>query len=281
MPHPCLTAADAESQLERADHRSHDSAPLTLPTERTATERLLTPLDELAETSRCLYRRDLGAFTSGARECSLPAFLYLGPKTDRAPIRLGLFATLHGDDLEGALGLLQVVNELQRRPVLATGYTLYLYPVVNPTGLEDFTRLSRSGKDLSREFWRGSAEPEVRLLERELKRRAFHGIVRLHSERAASSFYGQAGGAPYAGALLVEALRAAATFLPVRRSEHPALNSLAGGLRPSTEDGSGPFELALHAPRQAPLHLQLEAFTAALLAVLAAFRPQMELEYEL
>jgi protein MpaA len=246
-----------------------------------ATERLLTPLDELAEKSRHLHRRDLGTFRSGAQEYGIPAFLHLGPKTDRAPIRLGLFAVLHGDELEGALGLLELVNELQSQPSLATGYTLHLYPVVNPTGLEDFTRLSRNGKDLSREFWIGSGEPEVRLLEHELTRRAFHGIVRLHSQRETASFSGQAGGAPFAGALLAEALRSAAAFLPVRRGEHSVVHSMAGGLRPCTNSGSEPFELALHSPRSASLQLQMAAFSAAMLAILAAFRQQLHQENEL
>lgn len=281
MSHHCLAAAVAESQPEPADHRSQPSAPPTPTLRRSGANRLLTPFNALAESSRSLYRRDLGTFTSGGSEYALPAFLHLGPKTDRAPLRVALLAALHGDELEGTLGLLQFVNQLQRRPEAATGFTLYFYPVVNPTGLEDFTRLSRNGKDLNREFWRGSGEPEVRLLERELKRRAFHGIVRLHSQRDTTSFHGQAGGAPYAGTLLASALRAASAFLPVRYGEHPVLNSVAGELRPRTEGGSEPFELALCSPRLAAQHLQLEAFNAALLALLAAVRQQMTLEYEL
>jgi len=60
------------------------------------------------------------------------------------------------------------VRALDDSAVRGRGYELHVYPLVNPTGYEDGTRHSRSGKDLNREFWRGSNEPEVALLEKEI-----------------------------------------------------------------------------------------------------------------
>ena len=64
--------------------------------------------------------------------------------------------------------IVQFIKLLEAKPELAAGYYLSLYPVCNPTGFEDGTRFSRSGKDLNREFWKNSDQPEVRLLQAEL-----------------------------------------------------------------------------------------------------------------
>src|SRR6185369_7018446 len=104
-------------------------------------------------------------FESHGREYNLPRYVFLGPKGGGDTIRIGIFATIHGDEPEGTLGLIRFLQELTKNPGLAQGYVLFLYPLCNPTGFEDNTRHSRSGKDLNREFWQNSPEPEVRYLE--------------------------------------------------------------------------------------------------------------------
>lgn len=57
-----------------------------------------------------------------------------------------------------------LVLALDGLPMMARQYLIHVYPLCNPTGYEDGTRHSRAGKDLNREFWKGSTEPEVQLL---------------------------------------------------------------------------------------------------------------------
>src|SRR2546425_12057972 len=121
-----------------------------------AVERLLSPLDFAAETSPHALSKSFGQFRSAGRTYSLPRYVYLGPKGGGDTIRIGVFATIHGDEPEGALALTRFVTLLEQNRSLAQGYALYLYPVCNPTGFEDNTRHSRSGKDLNREFCRDS-----------------------------------------------------------------------------------------------------------------------------
>jgi hypothetical protein len=43
---------------------------------------------------------------------------------------------------------------------------------------------------LNREFWRNSSEPEVRLLEQELRNGHFHGLIQLHADDTSDGIYG-------------------------------------------------------------------------------------------
>jgi len=128
--------------------------------------------------------------------------------------RIGLFALVHGDEPSGAFALLKLLDTLAGRPALAAGYELVCYPVCNPTGFEDDTRHNRSGFDLNREFWRGSRQPEVLILERELATQGFDGIVALHADDASDGLYGYAHGRVLNENLLVPALRASERVLP-------------------------------------------------------------------
>ena len=125
---------------------------------------LLAPLDRIAEHSPSLVANHEARFAVGGQTYELPRYLFVGPRGGDTPIRVGLFAAIHGDEPEGTHALVQFLKLLEARPELAAGYYLSFYPVCNPTGFEDGTRSSRRGKDLNREFWRGSVEPEVRLL---------------------------------------------------------------------------------------------------------------------
>ena len=80
--------------------------------ERRAVDRLLTALDQIAENSPRIISRSLGQFESAGRNYSLPRYVYLGPKSGGDVILIGIFATIHGDEPEGALALTRFVTEL-------------------------------------------------------------------------------------------------------------------------------------------------------------------------
>src|SRR5271168_383892 len=150
--------------------------------ERRSIAELLAPLEKIAANSANLVANHDARFDVNGVNYDLPRYLFVGPRGGDTPIRIGIFATIHGDEPEGAHALIQFIKLLESKPELAAGYYLSFYPVCNPTGYEDGTRFSRKGMDLNRAFWKNSGEPEVRLLQAELLSRSFQGIIALHTD---------------------------------------------------------------------------------------------------
>jgi hypothetical protein len=243
---------------------------------------LLAPLDRLAAGSCHLIANHGANFENGGETYELPRYLFVGPRAGDEPLRIGVFAAIHGDEPEGAHALVQFLELLEGQPEWVAGYRLFAYPVCNPTGFEDGTRHSRAGKDLNREFWRGSAEPEVRLLQSELVAHAFHGIISLHTDKDADGFYGVAQGATLAKHLLEPALAAASeAFLP--RNSQPFVGGFQaregvvtdwfkGTLGAPPKVRPRPFEITLAAPAAQPTYLKQLALVTALHTILAEYR---------
>lgn len=248
-------------------------------------ERVLSYLDSVTESSRHLLSRAVKKFESGGEEYGIPRFIWSGPAGGGDTFRLGLFATLNGDEPEGAFALTRFISALEKAPELARGCALSVYPLCNPTGFEDNTRVSRAGHALNRLFWTESDAPEVGFLESEIWMQSFHGIINLRSDADSPGIYGFASGAVIAHALLNPALQAAETFLPRNRQREiegiPArrgmvyadiYNACRGALRAVPGLENPPFEITLATPRAASVQLQVEALNAALLAIIAEFR---------
>ncbi len=242
---------------------------------------LLAPVERLAAASQHLIANHGAQFISGKESYALPRYLFLGPGGGDEAIRIGLFAGIHGDEPEGVHALVQFLALLERNPELATGYCLFVYPVCNPTGFEDRTRHARGGKDLNREFWNGSAEPEVMLLQSELQAHAFHGVISLHTDDTSHGFYGFAHGATLTKHLIEPALQAAEQFLPrngnasidgfrarkgIIRDRYPGILSAPPKVRPR------PFEIVLETPKDPPAYLKEAALVAALRMILTRYR---------
>jgi murein peptide amidase A len=259
-----------------------NSAPSVKPLpERRAVNRLLASLDQFAEQSPHFLSKSLGQFESAGQPYTVPRYVYLGPKGGGETIRIGIFATIHGDEPEGALALTRFVGELEKNREIAKGFAVFLYPVCNPTGFEDNTRHSRSGKDLNREFWNESIEPEIRHLESEICMHAFDGIITLHSDNTSDGLYGFVSGAVLSENLLEPALSEARQFLP--RNRRRVIDGFAARRGIITDGYSGvlkalpglprpPFEITLETPQKAPLHRQVEAVAAALRTILVEYR---------
>ena len=246
---------------------------------RRPVDRILAPLEEIALRSDHFFRKPLGRHSDGKEV--LPRYLHLGPQGGGDYVRLGIFASIHGDEPEGALALTRFVTQLERQPDLAKGYAIFFYPICNPTGFEDGTRSSRSGKDLNREFWQGSAEAEVRWLETEIWTHAFHGIINLHSDDTSEGLYGFVNGEVLSEYLLEPALQSAEQHLPRNRRRRIDGFQAKRGIIYETYDGvlrsvpglsPAPFELTLETPQRAPLHRQVEAFNSALQTILVEYR---------
>jgi murein peptide amidase A len=228
-----------------------------------------------------LAKRTVVRFASNGREYDIPGFRFSGPKAAHDSIRLGLFAGVHGDEPAGTAALLQFLDALASEPERATGYDLWLYPCVNPTGAEDGTRENRSGKDLNREFWRGSHQPEVQAVEAELALRQFQGLITLHADDTCEGHYGYSHGEALDDALLRPALLAAERMFPRDRRdkidgftarEGVISDCFSGILSAPPEQRPRPFNLIFETPAHAPLATQVAANVAALDAILATYR---------
>ena len=140
---------------------------------------------------------------------------------------------------------------------------------------------SRAGYDLGREFWRGSNQPEVYYLERELGVLQFAGLVALHSDKTADGVYAFARGTTLTEALVKPALAAAAQILPVASGENiagfPARDGLIslcseGVLSNPAELKPPPFEIVFQTPQTFPVERQAAAGTGALGAILREYQ---------
>jgi hypothetical protein len=242
---------------------------------------LLTPLDQIAARSPNLVANQDAIFEVAGETYTLPRYLFVGPRGGDTPIRIGIFAGIHGDETDGVRAAVQFLKLLEAKPELATGYYLSFYPACNPTGLEDGTRHSRGGKDLNREFWGNSNEPEVRLLQAELVSRSFNGIISLHTDDTSHGFYGITRGAILTQHLIEPALRAAEKFLPRdKRSIIDGFHARNGVIRDAYEGilsappkvRPRPFEIILETPKAPPLYLKECAFVVALKTILDEYR---------
>jgi hypothetical protein len=242
---------------------------------------LLAPLDKIASTSPNLVANYEAHFEIGGTRYELPRYLFVGPNGGDTPIRVGIFAGIHGDEPEGVHAVVQFIRLLEAKPELAANYYLSFYPVCNPTGFEDGTRFSRSGKDLNHEFWKNSAESEVRLLQAELVSRSFQGIISLHTDDTSDGFYGIVRGATLTKHLIEPALCAAEKLLP--RDGRLIIDGFAArnGIIRDTFDGilsappkvrPRPFEIILETPASPPEYLKATAFVAALQTILTEYR---------
>jgi len=242
---------------------------------------LLAPLDQIAVYSPNLVANHEAKFDADGETYELPRYLFVGPNGGDTPIRVGIFAGIHGDEPEGAHSVVQFIKLLEARPELAAGYYLSFYPVCNPTGFEDGTRFSRSGRDLNREFWNNSDQPEVRLLQAELISRSFQGIISLHTDDTSDGFYGFAHGATLTKHLIEPALQAAGKLLA--RNDNRIIDGFRArnGVITDSYDGilsappkirPRPFEIILETPAAPPEYQKQAAFVASLQTILTEYR---------
>jgi hypothetical protein len=256
----CLMNTEADSDKFQKQSRS--------------VELFLEPLLKLSQTDF------LGNFQSHGHTYSIPRFTFRGPNS-ADPIRIGLFGAIHGDEPATAFALAAFLGILVRQPEIAQNFQLQIYPLCNPTGFEDNTRHSRTGRDLNREFWKGSAEPEVQILERELQQGHFSGIVQLHADDTSEGIYGFVRGHTLTENLLRPALDAAARVLP--RNSNATIDGFAardgiiydvyeGVLAAPARMDPVPFEIVFETPHAAPVELQVNALVVALQTILAEYR---------
>jgi protein MpaA len=224
--------------------------------------RLYWPFLALAEACRDVIGIVAGSFTADGNRYTIPRFTFLGPE-EGTQTRLGLFAILNGDEPSGASALLRLMETLAAEPGLARGYDVVCYPICNPTGYEEGTRHNRAGVDLSCEFWRGSLQPEVQILEAELNKERFDGIIVLRASDTDDQ--------------TPSALRPFETALPRNTRSVSGSFAAGGGWRSGRLSAPAgqwprPLQLVFRMPSWASMAQQAQCGCDGLLSVLAGFR---------
>ena len=242
---------------------------------------LLEPLAALGELGPWVQSSFAGAFDFEDAPYSIPRIVFTGPPASHDPIRLAIFGGLHGDEPASVLAPIAVLERLAAEPARATGYELAVYPLLNPVGYERDTRANGAGLDLNRQFWRGSTQPEVKAVERELTRTRFDGIITLHADDTAEGIDGYTRGHVLNEALLEPALRSASYVIPRdRRSTIDGFLARDGKIE-ACFDGvlsapaaqrPRPFDLIFETPALAPVDKQIEAMVSALDTILDEYR---------
>jgi len=225
-------------------------------------------LASLQKTKTPWVPATLGNWAVGPDNYALEQYLFVGPRSGGEYIRVGIFAGIHGDETAGVFAAVRFLHALAQYPEMAQGYEIYIYPLCNPTGFEDGTRHARSGRDLNREFWIGSREPEVQLLERQIRTLRFDGIISLHADNESEGLYAFALGAQVTQHVVEPALMAAEDVLP--RNCDPTIDNFTarnglirkgypGMLCAAPEARPRPFEIVFETPHEADLEKQVQA----------------------
>lgn len=243
---------------------------------------LLEPLLALGELDAAFQMSFVGAFDFEDAPYVVPRVVFTGPPSaSHDPIRLAIFGGLHGDEPASVLAPVAFLERLASEPERATGYELAVYPLLNPVGYARDTRVNGAGLDLNRQFWRGSQQPEIRAVERELARTRFDGLVTLHADDTCEGVYGYTRGHVLNEALLEPALRSASYIIP--RDRRPVIDGFLardgkieacfeGVLSAPAGQRPRPFDLIFETPALAPVDKQIDAMVAALDTLLDEYR---------
>src|SRR6202789_3322680 len=71
---------------------------------------LLAPLEKIAANSPNLGANHDAKFEVNGESYELPRYLFVGPRGGDTPIRIGIFAGIHGDEPEGIHALVQFIK---------------------------------------------------------------------------------------------------------------------------------------------------------------------------
>lgn len=242
---------------------------------------VLEPLLALGELDSAFQVSFAGAFDFEDAPYVIPRVVFSGPPAAHDPIRLAIFGGLHGDEPASVLAPIAFLERLAAEPSRAAGYELAVYPLCNPVGYARDTRVNGAGLDLNRHFWRGSVQPEVRAIERELSRNRFDGLITLHADDTCEGVYGYTRGHVLNEALLEPALRSASYVIP--RDRRPNIDGFPardgkidacfeGVLSAPAGQRPRPFDLIFETPALAPIDRQIEAAVTALETILDEYR---------
>ena len=137
----------------------------------------LSAVYALTQDSPHIFASPLGPILLGGRCALLPRFVFFGPHASDQSWRLAFLAGFSGDDLRSSHALLALVERLFREAETGHGLHLSFFPAVDAGGVF----LDAPNRGLSAAHWGRSTEPEIGLLERDIRQQAYHGFVRIET----------------------------------------------------------------------------------------------------
>lgn len=240
-------------------------------------DEVLFPIDELLKNSPNLVRSREARFERGGKSYFLPRYSFIGPQDGDEPLRVGIFAGVSGDERKAACAAIRLLKFLETYPEMAEGYYISVYPVCNPAGFEEGAG-SSGGVFTSTLSEDG---PEAALVQSETVAHSFHLILSLHVDNSLKGFFAWGNGTILATHLILPALKAVETFLPLENPLSgdflPSLNSSSPELFPPVLRAPAgvqprPFEIVLKAPQHRSLFLTEWASVTAVQSILIAYR---------
>ena len=221
----------------------------------------LTRLYALAQGSPYVFASPLVPFYRQAFHYHIPRFVYFGPYTSDHSLRLAIHAGFDSADLRGTLALLHFVERLALTAELGHGLDLSVFPLVDITGL-----LTHNSQALADHSWTAPGVPELDLLARDVRSRAYHGFVRIETTPGDDDAITVRLRGNFAEGLGVELLDSAdLSPWSVRWTAEPFGTVVADGPLVLSDDlPFAPFELTLWIPAAWSAELHREAVTAVL-----------------
>lgn len=141
----------------------------------TTLHRRLRALYELAGQSDYVFGSPLGPFRYEGREHTVPRFVYFGPQTSQDSLRLAVLAGFGRHDRLAVQSLLTFVGGLARHPEIGASLNVSFFPLVNVAGLLGGVE----ERDLTAAHWGRSREPEIVLLNQDIRRCGYQAFIRL------------------------------------------------------------------------------------------------------
>lgn len=135
----------------------------------------ISELYAISQKSNYVFGSPLGPFYAEGRAFHLPRFVYFGPQTHDASLRLAFLSGFDCNDLRTSFAVADFVEGLSQDPFLGQGLNLSFFPLVDVLGFSRVTG-NRALADLS---WAHSRAPELELLEKDARIRGYHGFVRI------------------------------------------------------------------------------------------------------
>ena len=230
----------------------------------------LAALYALAERSEFVFGSPLGAFAVGTRTFHLPRFVYFGPHTSDASLRLAFTAGLDHRELHSTLALLHLVEQLALKPDIGQGLNLSFFPLVDVLGLAGLA----PDRALASAHWGRRREPELALLEQDARMTGYHGFVRLDSAAGQDVATVQLRFPANDNPTPDEELISSEDFepFPVRWEAVTYLHPADGPLSIADDLPVRPFELTLRLPAAWPAELYREAVTTILKRFIIRYR---------
>lgn len=238
-------------------------APPTLGSLPAAFSEQLSNLYAIVQRSRYVFGSPIGPLFADGREFHLPRFVYFGPNTSDAGLRLSFLAGFDHHDLRSTLALLRLVEGLAEKPNLGEGLHLSFFPLVDVLGLAQLV----PARDLAATSWAKPSAPEIAALERDARQRAYHGFVRLESASGEDVVTVRLR-APEPVENIAPALEFISSAdldpLPVRWETDATHHTEHGPLAIADDLPLHPFELTVRLPAAWPLDLYAEAASSIL-----------------